>query len=95
MASRGWRARLGYPHQGSETPIPPLEIAALRASTAKVFVLTTGNLRGAEIAAVFLKALPRIFKVLHSEQGPFVARISQFGQINLTGFRPAKRARSG
>jgi len=43
----------------------PLEIAALRASKARVFVLTAGNLRGIEIAAVFLKALPRIFRVLH------------------------------
>ena len=37
----------------------PLEIAALRASSARVFVLTAGNLRGIEIAAVFLEALPR------------------------------------
>jgi predicted nuclease of predicted toxin-antitoxin system len=40
----------------------PLEIAALRASKARVFVLTAGNLRGIEIAAVFLTALPRMFK---------------------------------
>jgi predicted nuclease of predicted toxin-antitoxin system len=38
----------------------PLEIAALRASNARVFVLTAGNLRGVEIAAVFQVALPRI-----------------------------------
>ena len=30
----------------------PLEIATLRASRARVFVLTAGNLRGSEIAAV-------------------------------------------
>jgi predicted nuclease of predicted toxin-antitoxin system len=35
----------------------PLEIAALRASKARVFVLTAGNLRGAEIAAVFVRAV--------------------------------------
>jgi len=34
----------------------PFEIAALRASNARVFVLTAGNLRGIEIAAVFLSA---------------------------------------
>jgi hypothetical protein len=38
----------------------PLEIAALRASKARVFVLTAGNLRGTEIAAVFVRALPHI-----------------------------------
>lgn len=34
----------------------PLEITTLRASKARVFVLTAGNLRGVEIASVFLKA---------------------------------------
>ncbi len=62
----------------------PLEIAALRASKARVFVLTAGNLRGAEIAAVFLIALPRIFKVLHSVPGPFVARVSHSGRVTVT-----------
>ena len=62
----------------------PLEIAALRASKARVFVLTAGNLRGIEIAAVFLTALPRIFKVLHWAPGPFVARVSQSGHVRLT-----------
>jgi predicted nuclease of predicted toxin-antitoxin system len=62
----------------------PLEIAALRASQARVFVLTAGNLRGTEIAAVFLSALPRILKVLHSRPGPFVARVSRSGQITVT-----------
>jgi predicted nuclease of predicted toxin-antitoxin system len=54
----------------------PLEISALRASKARVFVLTAGNLRGTEIAAAFLTALPRMLKILHSQPGPFVARVS-------------------
>jgi len=62
----------------------PLEIAALRASQAKVFVLTAGNLRGTEIATAFLGALPRILKILNSRSGPFVARVSRSGQITVT-----------
>jgi predicted nuclease of predicted toxin-antitoxin system len=62
----------------------PLEIAALRASKDRVFVLTAGNLRGTEIAAVFVSALPRIYKVLHSLPGPFVARVSQSGHVKIT-----------
>jgi hypothetical protein len=62
----------------------PLEIAALRASNARVFVLTAGNLRGIEIAAVFLAALPQVYKVLHSRPGPFVARVSQLGHVTIT-----------
>src|SRR5262249_30822356 len=62
----------------------PLEIAALRASKARVFVLTAGNLRGVDIATVFLKALPQIFQVLHSVAGPFVAHVSQSGLVRVT-----------
>lgn len=62
----------------------PLEIAALRASRARVFVLTAGNLRGIDIAAVFLKALPRMCKILVSTPGPFIARVSQSGHVKIT-----------
>jgi predicted nuclease of predicted toxin-antitoxin system len=62
----------------------PLEIAALRAGSVRAFVLTAGNLRGHEIAAVFVAALPRIYKVLHALRGPFVARISKSGNVTIT-----------
>jgi len=57
----------------------PLEIAALRASKARVFVLTAGNLRGVEIAATFLGALPQIFKFLCSVPGPFHLKAGRIG----------------
>jgi len=62
----------------------PLEIAALRASNARVFVLVAGNLRGGEIAAVFVKALPRIQRILRSHSGPFIARLTQSGHVAVT-----------
>jgi predicted nuclease of predicted toxin-antitoxin system len=62
----------------------PLEIGALRASSARVFVLTAGNLRGAEIAAVFETALPQMCRILHSRPGPFLMRVSQSGRITAT-----------
>lgn len=61
----------------------PLEISALRASKARVFVLTAGNLRGADIAAVFLTALPRICEVLHTQPGPFVAHVTKSGFVTI------------
>ena len=64
----------------------PLEIAALCASGARVFVLTAGNLRGVEIAAVFVAALPRIIRILRAHPGPFLARITTAGQVTLTQF---------
>ena len=62
----------------------PLEIAALRASHARVFVLVAGSLRGSEIAAAFLAALPRIFHILRKYPGPFVARITKDGGVTLS-----------
>jgi hypothetical protein len=62
----------------------PLEIAALRASRARVFVLTAGNLRGIDIANAFLDAIPQICRILHSQTGPFVARVSQKGKVSLS-----------
>jgi len=61
----------------------PLEIAALRTSKVRVFVLTAGNLRGVEIAAAFGTALPGICKVLRGQLGPFVARVSKSGKIRI------------
>lgn len=61
----------------------PLEVTALRSSGARVFVLVAGNLRGSEIAAVFVSALANIYRILHAHQGPFVARITKSGQITL------------
>ena len=46
----------------------PLEIAALRASSARVFVLTAGNLLGTEIAAAFVASLPGMRKILRSRR---------------------------
>jgi predicted nuclease of predicted toxin-antitoxin system len=62
----------------------PLEIAALRASKARVFVLTAGNLLGSDIATVFVTALPLIFETLQSHPGPFLARLSRLGHITIS-----------
>ena len=61
----------------------PLEIAALRDSRCRVFVLVAGNMKGIEIASVFVKALRRIFAILRSHPGPFVARISKSGRVAI------------
>lgn len=61
----------------------PLEIAALRSSGARVFILVAGNLRGAETASVFVKALPAIYRILKAHEGPFIARIAKSGHITL------------
>jgi len=62
----------------------PLEKEALKASKARVFVLTAGNLRGIDIATAFSTALPEIAKILGSHPGPFVARVSRLGTITIS-----------
>lgn len=61
----------------------PLEIAALRSSGARVFILVAGNLRGVEIASLFVAALPAIYRVLRANHGPFVARVAKTGKVSL------------
>jgi len=61
----------------------PLEIAALRTSGARVFVLVAGNLRGSDIASTFVAALPAIFRILNRDNGPFVARVTKSGKVTL------------
>jgi predicted nuclease of predicted toxin-antitoxin system len=61
----------------------PLEIAALRVSRCRVFVLVAGNMKGDEIASIFVKSLHQIFAILRSHPGPFVARISKGGRVAI------------
>ncbi len=60
-----------------------LELKALMDARVKAFVLTTGNLRGLEMAAIFVKALPAIQRCVHKNDHPFIARISKQGQVTL------------
>lgn len=62
----------------------PLEISALRASSARVFVLIAGNLKGSEIAATFEAALSRIERILANRPGPFIARISKDALVTVS-----------
>jgi len=65
----------------------PLEKAALRAGGARVFILVAGNLRGAQIAEAFVRALPAIFGALRSQAGPFLATVTSAGEVRLVSER--------
>jgi len=62
----------------------PLELEALQTSRARVFVLIAGNLKGEEIAAIFVHAVPNILRILRSHKGPFVARIAKDGRVTVS-----------
>ncbi len=59
----------------------PLEQEALRASGVRAFVLVADGLRGADICAIFVKAMPNIEKVLRARRGPFIARMTGSARV--------------
>jgi len=60
-----------------------IEISALMSAKVRAFVLTSGNLRGSEMAAVFVKALARIYRTLKKNNFPFIATISRSGVVTI------------
>lgn len=60
-----------------------LERQALERAGLKVFALSAGNLSGVEQAAVFVRALPRIRRLV-AQPGPFIARVTATGAVDLT-----------
>jgi len=60
------------------------EIAALLNSGVRAFVLTArGDLTGAEMAEIFLKALASIKRVASENPAPFIARIPRDGSVEI------------
>jgi hypothetical protein len=53
------------------------EVAALMRASVRAFVLTAGDLRGAEMAGVFLRALPSVTRFASQHPAPFIARVSK------------------
>ena len=60
-----------------------VEVAALMRSAAATFVLTSANTTGAQNAAAFIAAIPRIGAFLSSFQRPFLAQITASGTVSL------------
>lgn len=50
----------------------PLELQALNSARVRVFILICGNVRGVETAAILLKAMPKILKIVTTQSGPFI-----------------------
>ena len=60
-----------------------LERQALEKAKLRVFALSAGNLSGADQAAAFVRALPRIRR-LSKQPGPFIARVTATGAVDMT-----------
>jgi predicted nuclease of predicted toxin-antitoxin system len=68
------------------------ELAAVVAGGVKAFVLTRGDLSGAEMAAILERALPRMARFSNRHQAPFIARIAISGKVQIL-YKPGSGAR--
>lgn len=60
------------------------EIQALRAANVRAFVLTSrGDLTGAEVSQIFVKALPAIKRLCEKIAPPFVALVDRSGNVRV------------
>jgi len=57
----------------------PIEKQALVASGAKTFVLTSGNLRGRDMAEILVAQINRIERLAQKTDPPFVAALTRSG----------------
>lgn len=61
----------------------PNERQALEAARLKVFALSAAGLSGELQARAFVKALPKIRKLARHKPGPFIARVTAAGAVDL------------
>jgi hypothetical protein len=59
------------------------ERSALMSVRVRAFVLTSTQLQGTEMAAAFVKALPRIKRLIANHAPPFIGRVSRNGKVSL------------
>lgn len=59
------------------------ELIALLSAGVAAFVLTAGDLSGPEMSQAFVKALPKMKRMLIGQPRPFIARVSPGGVVTL------------
>ena len=47
------------------------------------FILTSADLKGNEMAEIFVRALPAISKTIKKYQKPFIAKITRNGRVSV------------
>lgn len=68
-----------------------LEKNAILAGGVRSFFLSATDLTGAQQAQIFVDALPRLHRICARHPGPFIARITRLGQVDV--IFPAKARR--
>ncbi len=79
VSQRGWITLT----RDAKIGVNILEQVAIASSEAKVFVLSIDQARGEEMATAVVTALPRMERLIVSHPAPFIAKISEFGQVKM------------
>ena len=61
----------------------PLELEALLAGGVRAFFLSATNLSTEDVAQTFVDALGRIRRICDVHAGPFIARVTRMGQVDI------------
>jgi hypothetical protein len=59
------------------------ERTALASAKVRAFVLTSSQLLGSEMAAAFVKALPRIKRLVANRDPSLIGRVSRSGKVSV------------
>jgi hypothetical protein len=70
-----------------------LELEALLDGGVQAFVLVSGNLKNVDNAAIIVKALPKILKLLAENDFPFIAKVTRQSTVKIWKFKKRKKAR--
>lgn len=60
-----------------------LEVATIAKARVRVFALTAQDLQGSEMAAIFVKALPKMSRFALGNPAPFIATVSKSGAVSM------------
>jgi hypothetical protein len=60
-----------------------IEREALVEAGARAFVLTGRDIPAADLGAMFVRALPRVWRFLRKHPAPFIARIGRSGRVEM------------
>jgi len=61
----------------------PAELEAYRRNKVRVFIFGSGEMKAQEMADAFVRALPKISRLVRNKPAPFFARISRIGLVTL------------
>jgi hypothetical protein len=67
-----------------------LEVDAILNAGVRAFVLTAANLHRNDMAALFCRAMPKIYRICH-QRGPFIYNITAGGRISQLSNRKLRR----